>query len=137
MRRIPGLVLAAGLLFLPASQADAQVVFSYGSPYGYNGYYGGYGMGFGMPWGATSYNSAYSVYTAPGTSYFATGYAAPYLGFTPYGYSAFGYPGYGYFGYGIPGYGFAPYSGRNYGYASTGLYMGLPRPFGGLIRVPR
>lgn len=149
MRFFPGLVIASGLLLVPASRADAQVAITFGSPfsgysgaayggyggYGYGGYgYGGYGSMVGAPWGMTSYSSAYSAYTAPGTTYFNSGYYAPNLMGSAYGYPAYGYPGSGY-GY---GYGSAPYfGGRSYGYVSTGPYMGLPRPFAGLVRVPR
>jgi hypothetical protein len=149
MRLFSGLVLATSLLLIPASRADAQVAINFGSPfYGYYGSayggYGGFGPFVGTPWGMNSYSSAYSVYTAPGTAYFNSGYYAPGLVGSVYGYPGLGYGGYGYgYGYGIPGYGYgfgsAPYFGgrRRSGYVSTGLFMGLPRPFAGLVRVPR
>jgi len=144
MRCFPGLVIATGLLLIPASRADAQVAITFGSPfygysgpaYGYNGAYGGYAPMVGAPWGVTSYSSAYSVYTAPGTTYFNSGYYAPNLVGSAFGYPAYGYPA---SGYGSPGYGYgsAPNLGGSYGYVPTGPFMGLPRPFGGLVRVPR
>jgi hypothetical protein len=145
MRFFSGLAIAAGLLLVLASRADAQIAISSGypmygypgSPYGYNAGYGGFGSTLGAPWGVTSYNSAYSVYTAPGTASFSSGYYAPNVGYPAYGYPVYGYPAYGYAGPGF-GYAAAPYAGgRSFGYASTGLFMGLPRPFAGLVRVPR
>lgn len=144
MRFFSGLVLATSLVLIPASRAGAQVAVNFGSPFsGYYGSayggYGGFGPFVGTPWGMNSYSSAYSVYTAPGTAYFNSGYYAPGLFGSAYGYPGIGYGGYG---YGIPGYGLGygsrPYFGGNRsGYVSTGLYMGLPRPFAGLVRVPR
>jgi len=157
MRSLAGLVIAAGLLVGQASTANAQITFSFGSPYGYSSYgsygvgpfgygsygYGGYGLGSygyggyglnsygygaGLPFaGSSYYNSGYSsAYVAPGTTSFSSGYYAP----TPYGY---GYGG----GYGYPVYGGVGGYGLRSGYVATSPFMGLPRPFGGLVRVPR
>ena len=156
MRPIAGLVIAASLLLGTASTAKAQVAFSLGAPYGfpsigvanygYGGYgvanygYGGYGVanygygGYGVPYGGfrphgygtSYYSSGYSAYVAPGTNSFNSGYYAP----NPYG-NGYGYgPGYG-SGYGYPAYG------ARTGYVATSPFMGVPRPFAGLQRVPR
>jgi len=162
MRRLLGPALALGLLFAlaPTPRAHAQIGFSSGVPgYGvgissvglgypgyryansFTGYYGGYGLGGFLP-GASYYNSGYSsFYTAPGTTSFISGRVSPYVGVGYPGYGL-GYPGYGvgYGGYGgYPGYygtTYAPSFGGNSRWISTGMFMGLPRPGGGLVRVP-
>ncbi len=157
MRHIFGLVITAGLLLGQASTANAQVAFSFGNPYlgtgvsinvpGFSYYSGGYygtpygyapgfgvgGAGYGLS-GPGYYSSGYSAYAAPGTASFGAGTYGLYPGV-----SGYGYPGYGGF---VPGYGgYAPslYGGRSHSGASvsSGMFMGLPRPNGGLIPVPR
>lgn len=112
--------------------------FGYGIPFGvrygfgyggfpYGGYYGGLGYGYGSGLGVGYYNSAYSVYAAPGATFSSVG-TFGYPGVAQYGYPAFGLPGYGY--------GVGAVSG-SYGYTATGPFMGLPQPNAGLIGVPR
>jgi hypothetical protein len=154
MRHFFAMALAAALWMAPAPAARAQygviapgygygVTYGYGMPYGYgfsSGYgYGGYGYGLpypggyalsfgyapGLPYaGANFYGSGYSGYLAPGITTFYSGYGGPYYGGGGYGLGGLGY-GYGYRGL------------RSSGYVATGPFMGLPRPFGGLRRVPR
>lgn len=152
MRHIYVMTVAAALWLCAAPEAGAQIVigtpgfggfgvtttYGYGMPYGYgisSGYgyvmpYGGYGYGFapnyGVGVGAGMYRSTYSAYVAPGTTSFYSGYAGPGFGY------GMGTPAYGGMGYGF-GYGGL---GRS-GYVATSPFMGLPRPNGGLIRVPR
>jgi hypothetical protein len=183
--------LAAGLWLVPAPAALAQPGYlGFGSPYlGYGGYSGfgpyGYGLGYGygappgqfygsgtygprLSWGAAGYyNSAYSIYGAPGAPLFSgaytplgagfgyPGYASPAV-WTPGFRSRYGYgvgypgpfpgtyygpggygPGYGYPAYGVYSSGYAGTSPGTYGYAATSPFMGLPRPNAGLVRVPR
>jgi hypothetical protein len=142
MRRLLGWVLAAGLLIVPASRAQAQLPFSFGySPYGVGypaygnpGAFGGYAANGLLPAASFVGSSYSSFYAAPGTTSFVSGTYTPYLGAAPLvGYGG-GYPGP--YGYGFaPSY-VAPSYGRNSRWVSTGPFMGLPRPGGGLVRVP-
>jgi hypothetical protein len=148
MRHLLGWVFAAGLLIAPTSRAHAQFTVSFGYPaygagysgfgygypaYGYPGTFGGYAANGFLP-GASYYSSGYSsYYAAPGTSSFVSGTFSPYPypGVAPMGGYGVGYPG----SYGS-GYGYAPSFGGNSRWVSTGMFMGLPRPGGGLVRVP-
>jgi hypothetical protein len=161
MCRTFGLAVAVALWLAPATGARAQyglvvpgygsygVTYGYGMPYGFgvtSGYNYGLGPGFGYGYGlgpgvvapyggvfsrsfgfapgapipgTTYYRTAYSGFVTPGVSSYALGYAAPYASVPAYGYGNLGGG-----------------SGRT-GYVATAPFMGLPRPFAGLVPVPR